>query len=108
VGLRHREKQQNDWTVGVTLMQDETDNLHCVELVRFKGDSFTIVEEILDAAERWGSEGTAPLRIGLRTGRSGSIKPLLEKRMYERRQYPPYTVLKPLDGQAGPGEAPAG
>jgi predicted phage terminase large subunit-like protein len=91
------EKQQNDWTVGATLVQDETDNLHVVELVRFKGDSFTIVEEILDAAERWGSEGTAPLRIGFEDGQIWrSIKPLLEKRMAERRQYPPYTVLRPL------------
>src|SRR6056300_1155409 len=33
------QKQQNDWTVGVTLIQDENDFLHMVELVRFKGDS---------------------------------------------------------------------
>jgi hypothetical protein len=91
------QKQQNDWTVGVTLIQDEDDHLHCVELVRFKGDSFTIVEEILDAAERWGSEPNAPLRLGFEDGQIWkSIKPLLEKRMYERGQYPPYSVLKPL------------
>jgi predicted phage terminase large subunit-like protein len=91
------EKQQNDYTVGVTLIQDETDNLHCVELVRFKGDSFTIVEEILDAAERWGSEPTAPLHLGFEDGQIWkSIKPLLEKRMFERAHYPSYAVLKPL------------
>jgi predicted phage terminase large subunit-like protein len=91
------QKQQNDWTVGVTLIQDEDDHLHCAELVRFKGDSFTIVEEILDAAARWGSEPNAPLRLGFEDGQIWkSIKPLLEKRMYERGQYPPYSVLKPL------------
>jgi predicted phage terminase large subunit-like protein len=91
------EKQQNDWTVGVTLIQDERDYLHMVELVRFKGDSFTIVNEILDAAERWGSEPTAPLTIGFEDGQIfKAIKPLLEKCMAERAAYPPYEVLKPL------------
>lgn len=91
------QKQQNDWTVGTTIVQDETDNLHLVEVVRFKGDSFTIVEEILDAAERWGSEPTAPLTLGFEDGQIWkSIKPLLEKVMAERKMYPPYEVLKPL------------
>jgi len=91
------EKQQNDFTVGVTLIQDENDYLHCVEVTRFKEDSFTIVEEILDAASRWGSEPTATLSIGFEDGQIWkSIKPLLAKRMEERRQYPPYSVLQPL------------
>lgn len=91
------EKQQNDYTVGVTLIQDERDFLHCVELVRFKGDSYTIVEEILQAAARWGSEPTAPLTIGFEDGQIWkSIKPLLEKVMSERGEYPPYEVLRPL------------
>lgn len=91
------EKQQNDFTVGVTLIQDERDYLHCVELIRFKGDSFTIVEEILDAAMRWGSEPTAPLKLGFEDGQIWkSIKPLLEKRMAERALYPPYETLQPL------------
>lgn len=90
-------KQQNDWTVGATLIQDENDYLHVVELVRFKGDSFTIVEEMLDAVVRWGSEPTAPLELGVEDGQIWrAIKPLFEKRMAERRLYPPYTELKPL------------
>jgi predicted phage terminase large subunit-like protein len=90
-------KQQNDWTVGVTLIQDENDYLHCVEVIRIKEDSFTIVEEILDAAARWGSEPTAPLSIGFEDGQIWkSIKPLLEKRMGERKEYPPYSTLQPL------------
>ena len=91
------QKQQNDFTVGVTIIQDENDYLHCVEVVRFKGDSFTIVGEILDAADRWGSEPTAPLSVGFEDGQIWkSIKPLLEKVMQERGQYPPYSVLRPL------------
>jgi len=92
------EKQQNDFTVGVTVIQDERDFLHCVELVRFKGDSFTIVEEILDAASRWGAERTAPLTLGFEDGQIWkSIRPLLEKRMAERAEYPPYKILRPLN-----------
>jgi predicted phage terminase large subunit-like protein len=91
------EKQQNDYTVGATMIQDERDHLHVVEIVRFKGDSFTIVEEILDAAVRWGSERTAPLELGFEDGQIWkSIRPLLQKRMGERGLYPPFTVLKPL------------
>ena len=91
------EKQQNDFTVGVTLIQDENDFLHLVEVVRFKGDSFTIIEEMLDAAERWGSEPTAPLTMGVEDSQIWkAIKPLFEKRMAERSQYPPYEVLRPL------------
>ena len=91
------ERQQNDYTVGVTLVQDENDFLHMVELVRFKGDSFTIVEEILDAAQRWGAEPTAPLTLGVEDSQIWkAIKPLLEKRMAERSIYPPYEVMRPL------------
>lgn len=91
------EKQVNDFTVGVTLIQDEHDFLHLVEVIRFKGDSFTIVEEIINAAERWGSEPTAPLTLGFEDSQIWkAIKPLLEKRMTERKLYPPYEVLKPL------------
>lgn len=91
------EKQVNDFTVGITLIQDENDFLHVVEVVRFKGDSFVIVEEILNAAERWGSEPTAPLTLGFEDSQIWkAIKPLLEKRMAERGMYPPYEVLRPL------------
>lgn len=91
------EKQQNDYTVGITVLQDENDFLHVLEVIRFKGDSFTIVEEILSAAERWGGEPTAPLVLGFEDGQIfKAIRPLLEKRMTERNLYPPYETLKPL------------
>lgn len=97
-------KQQNDYTVGVTMIQDEQDCLHMVELVRFKGDSFTIVEEILDAVQRWGSDKTAPLKLGFEDGQIWkSIKPLLMKRMRERLMYPSYEVLFPLTDKLARG-----
>jgi predicted phage terminase large subunit-like protein len=91
------EKQTNDYTVGVTLVQDESDHLHLVEVVRFRGDAFTIVEEIIDAAIRWGSEPTAPLTLGFEDGQIWkSIRPLLMSRFAERGTYPPFEELKPL------------
>ena len=83
--------------MGVTFIQDENDFLHMVELVRFKGDSFTIVEEMLDAAERWGSEPSAPLTLGVEDSQIWkAIKPLFEKRMAERLVYPPASTVKPM------------
>lgn len=91
------EKQVNDYTVGVTFVQDENDFLHLVEVIRFKGDSFEIVEAMISAAERWGSEPTAPLTLGVEDSQIWrAIKPLFEKRMAERGVYPPYEVMKPL------------
>lgn len=91
------ERQVNDYTVGVTLIQDETDALHLVEVIRFRGDSFTIVEEMLNAVDRWGSEPTAPLTLGVEDSQIWkAIKPLFEKRCSERKTYPPFEVLKPL------------
>jgi predicted phage terminase large subunit-like protein len=91
------EKQHNDWTVGVTIVQDEMDYLHVVEVVRFKGDSFTIIEEVLNAAARWSTGPTAPLTLGFEDSQIWrSIRPLLLKRMSERGVYPPYEELKPL------------
>lgn len=91
------EKQQNDWTVGATIMQDETDTLYVMEIFRMKGDSFQIVEAMLDTAMRWGSVPTTGYLIGAEDGQIWrAIEPLLKKRMSERRQYPPYEVLRPM------------
>lgn len=91
------EKQHNDFNVGVTLIQDESDYLHLVDMVRFRGDSFMIVEEILNAAEKWGSEPTAPLTLGFEDGQIWkAVKPLLHSRMEERKLFPAYEELKTL------------
>lgn len=91
------EKQQNDWTVGVTMLQDENDVLYVLDVVRFKGDSFVIVEAILDAAHQWGSLPGVGYLIGAEDGQIWrSIEPLVKKRMTERKQYPPYEALRPM------------
>lgn len=91
------EKQQNDWTVGATVLQDETDTIYVLEIFRMKGDSFQIVEAILDVALRWGSIPTTGYLVGAEDGQIWrAIEPLLKKRMGERRQYPPYEVMRPM------------
>lgn len=91
------EKQQNDWTVGATVLQDETDTIYVLEIFRMKGDSFQIVEAMLDVALRWGSIPTVSYLMGAEDGQIWrAIEPLLKKRMVERRQYPPYEVMRPM------------
>jgi predicted phage terminase large subunit-like protein len=90
------EKQQNDWTVGATILQDYDDNLYVLDVVRFKADSFTIIETVLDVAQRWTIPGST-YQIGFEDGQIWkSIKPLLEKRMQERKLFPACEILKPL------------
>jgi len=89
-------KQMNDWTVGATLVQDEHDVLHVVDVNRFRGDSFAIVEAILNTAAVYMARDTTYM-VGVEDGQIWkSIKPLLEKRMQERRIFPPIEVMKPL------------
>ena len=40
---------------GATVLQDETDTIYVLEIFRMKGDSFQIVEAMLDVALRWGA-----------------------------------------------------
>ncbi len=91
------EKQANDWTVGATILQDEMDQLYVLEIFRMKGDSFQIVEAMLDVATRWGSMPGTGYLLGAEDGQIWrAIEPLFKKRMVERRQYLPYEVLRPM------------
>lgn len=91
------EKQQNDWTVGVTLLQDSNDTLYVMDVVRFKGDAMQIVENILDTAKKWGSGIAGDYRLGVEDGQIWrAIEPLLKKRMSERKEFWSYEPLKPL------------
>ena len=91
------EKQQNDWTVGVTILQDHNDILYVLEVVRLRGNSFQIIEEILDVAQKWGSIPDTAYMIGAEDGQIWrSIEPFLLKRMNERKTYPAYEVMRPL------------
>lgn len=91
------EKQVNDYTVGATLMQDATDTLYVLDVYRMKGDSFAIVEAILDIHARWGQIPQTDYLLGFEDGQIfKAIEPMLKKRMAERGVYPPYETLKPF------------
>jgi predicted phage terminase large subunit-like protein len=89
------EKKQNDYTVGIVGLQDQDDILHMADMVRFKsGDSFFIVEAILNLTSKWYSPS---LVLGFEDGQIyRAIEALLKKRMRERRAYPSIVVLKPI------------
>lgn len=91
------EKTHNDWTVGATIMQDELDMLYVLEIHRMRGDTFQIVEAMLDTATKWGQIPQTDYLIGAEDGQIWrALEPLLKKRMSERRQYVSYEVLRPL------------
>ncbi len=91
------EKTHNDYTVGVTLIQDENDFLHVVDIVQFKGDSYTIISEILAQAKKWGSDSSCRLTVGFEdTMIWKAIKPLFLAECATQRFYPSFEELKPL------------
>ena len=90
-------KTHNDWTVGATIMQDENDDLFVMDVYRFKGDTFEIVEAMLDIATRWSAMPGVSYMLGAEDGQIWrTLEPMLKKRMAERRLYPALEVLRPL------------
>lgn len=91
------EKQTADYTVGITVLQDENDVLHVVDMVRFReSDAHIMVENILDMAARWNSHGV-PYVIGFEDGQIWrAIEATLKRRMQERNIWPATELLKPF------------
>lgn len=83
----------SDYTVGVTLYQDENDAIYVADVVRFKsGDSFFIIDQILDYARQWDAT-----LLGFEDGQIWkAMQSLYDKRSQERRQYQSYEIMKPL------------
>lgn len=91
------QKQQNDYTVGATMSQDETSMITVHDIDRFKGDAFEIVDTIIDVAERWMAVSNNNYRVGVEDGQIWkSIEPVLRRRMEERRVFFAIEVMKPL------------
>lgn len=91
------EKTHNDWTVGATIMQDSNDDIYVMDIVRFKGDTFDIIEAMIDAAVRWGTMPQTDYLMGMEDGQIWrTLEPMFKKRMAERRVYPTFEVLRPL------------
>ena len=78
------EKETNDYTVFVVGGLDYQDQVHILDLVRFRGDTFAIVEALLNLSEKYD-----PYLVGIEKGQlEHAIKPQLQKRMRERRIFP--------------------
>lgn len=92
------QKQANDWTVGVTLLQDENDVLYVIDVERFRGDTYTIVDRMLAVAERFATEHTlADYMIGVEDGQIWkSVEPVFSKVMMERGKFIAYETMKPF------------
>lgn len=87
------EGQGKDYTVGVTIGQDHRGNLYVLDVVRFQsGDSYIIIDEILNFAEKW-----RPELLGFEDGQIWkALSAVFEKACEERRYYPSTELLKPL------------
>lgn len=87
------EGQENDYTVGVTILQDEKDALYVLDVRRFRSsDSLYIVDVILDYAAEHGAD-----LLGFEDGQIWkTMQAQFDKRCIERKVYPTYEILKPL------------
>lgn len=90
------EKKQNDYTVGMTVLQDEHNRMYVLNVHRFRGTSFEIVEAMLDEAKIYAGMYNVDYLIGVEDGQIWkAMKPYLELRMQERKEYPSYEILVP-------------
>jgi len=87
------ERQTNDYTVGVVGGLDYNDQIHIIDVIRGRMDTFRIAEAILDVYAKYGLE-----KIGIERGQLElAIRPQLRKRQRERRLYPTYDeTLTPI------------
>lgn len=95
------EKQQNDWTVGVSLLQDHNDVLYLLDVVRFKGDTFMILQEIIRVIKKYRQPQcvTPPgdYILGLEDGQIfKTLRPLLEAELIAERLPTTLNVLPTL------------
>jgi len=92
------EGAQNDWTVGVTILQDENDNLFVLDVLRFRSaDGNMIVDTMLDYYEQWCTKDVGSSLLGVEDGQIWkTLKSQFTKRCEERRMYPAYETLVPL------------
>ena len=90
------EKKQNDYTVGMTVLQDEHNRMYVLNVRRFRGTSFEIVEAMLDEAKIYAGMYNVDYLIGVEDGQIWkAMKPYFELRMSERKEYPSYEILVP-------------
>ncbi len=77
------QKQDNDFSVGITVGLDREERIWVLDVVRGKFDGREIVEKIIDLYEKY-----TPQYVGIEKGHiSMSIGPFLNQRIRERRAY---------------------
>jgi predicted phage terminase large subunit-like protein len=82
------QKEQNDYSVGLTVGFDQDENLYILDVVRGRWDGFNLVEEILDSYELW-----MPSIVGIERGHiEMAIGPFLRKRIRERKLFSMYVA----------------
>ncbi|MFV1943474.1 phage terminase large subunit [Pseudomonas luteola] len=75
------EKEQNDYSVGVTVGVDKHDNTYLVDVQRGHWNALELTDKILDVYQTWRSSVT-----GIERGHiEMTMRPFLEKRIRERR-----------------------
>lgn len=87
------EDQKSDYTVCVTMDQDEHNSLYVVDVLRFRSDDGNaIVEHMIDQIEAW-----KPDFVGAEDGQIWkTLRAQLETRMVERQVFQAIEVLQPL------------
>lgn len=81
------QKEQNDWTVGMTWGRGYDDQFYVTDMRRGRWDSYEIVAEMCDQYEKF-----KPSIIGIEKGViSTSLGPYLEEEMSKRKLYGMYT-----------------
>lgn len=87
------ENTESDWTVGVTVLQDEYDNLYVLDVNRFRSsDGDNIMNIVVQYAIDWGAD-----LIGVEDGQIWkALKTTFDRVCAEKKHYPSYEVLKPL------------
>lgn len=90
------QRQSNDWTVGVVGALDWKDDLYIIDVLRAKWQSINQADVIIDTHVKYGATLT-----GIEKGvLEMALRPHLDRRMKERRQYIPLaegdSALKPV------------
>ena len=85
------QKEQNDFTVGITVGVDRKDNIWVVDIQRGRWRTLEIIEKMLEVQRVWQAR-----LIGIERGHIlMTMGPILEKRIRETRTMMPIEELKP-------------
>jgi predicted phage terminase large subunit-like protein len=87
------EGTQNDWTVGITVLHDSSDDIFILDVNRFRsGDGEEIMSVVVDYAIEWNVD-----TVGFEDGQIWkSLNSTFTRVCLEKKTYPSYEILKPL------------